>query len=76
MDWSECTAIEQDPQRVSGAWVFRGTRIPVAALFQNLADGVSLGEFVDIFPGVTAEQVRLVLQHAARLTYNDFNRAS
>lgn len=76
MDWSECTAIEQDPQRISGAWVFRGTRIPLEALFQNLADGVSLGEFVDIFPGVTAEQVRLVLQHAARLTYNDFNRAS
>ena len=68
MDWSECTAIEQDAQRVSGAWVFRGTRIPVAALFQNLADGVSLGEFTEIFPGVTAEQVRLVLEHAAQIS--------
>jgi len=38
MDWAECPAVEQDPQRVSGAWVFRGTRIPVAALFQNLED--------------------------------------
>jgi len=54
--------VEQDPQRVSGAWVFRGTRIPVAALFQNLEDGVSLAEFVDIFPGVTTEQSRLVAE--------------
>jgi len=54
--------VEQDPQRVSGAWVFRGTRIPVAALFQNLEDGVSLTEFDDIFPGVTIEQSRLVLE--------------
>ena len=64
MDWAECPAVEQDPQRVSGAWVFRGTRIPVAALFQNLEDGVSLAEFVELFPGVTTEQARLVLEHA------------
>ena len=66
MNWADCPAVEQDPQRVSGAWVFRGTRIPVAALFQNLEDGVSLAEFVEIFPGVTTEQSRLVLEHAAR----------
>jgi uncharacterized protein (DUF433 family) len=53
---------------VSGAWVFRGTRIPVAALFENLEDGVSLAEFVDLFPGVTVEQARLVLEHAAQST--------
>ena len=53
MDWSECTACERDPQRVSGAWVFRGSRIPLVALFQNLADGVSLGELTEIFAGVT-----------------------
>ena len=68
MNWADCPAVEQDPQRVSGAWVFRGTRIPVAALFQNLEDGVSLTEFVEIFPGVTIEQSRLVLEHAARST--------
>ena len=62
LDWADCPAVEQDPQRVSGAWVFRGTRIPVAALFQNLEDGVSLTEFVEIFPGVTIEQSRLVLE--------------
>jgi len=68
LDWADCPAVEQDPQRVSGAWVFRGTRIPVAALFQNLEDGISLAEFVEIFPGVTTEQSRLVLEHAARST--------
>ena len=54
--------MEQDPKRVSSAWVFRGTRIPVAALFQNMEDGVSLTEFVEIFPGVTIEQSQRVLE--------------
>ena len=65
MNWADCPAVEQDPQRVSGAWVFRGTRIPVAALFQNLEDGVSLTEFVEIFPGVTTEHIHLVMEHFA-----------
>jgi uncharacterized protein (DUF433 family) len=68
LGWAGCAAVEQDPLRVSGAWVFRGTRIPVAALFENLEDGVSLAEFVDLFPGVTVEQARLVLEHAAQST--------
>lgn len=66
LGWAGCTAVEQDPQRVSGVWVFRGTRIPVAALFENLEDGVTLAEFVELFPGVNQEQVRLVLAHIAR----------
>ena len=66
MDWSTCAAVERDADRVSGAWVFRGTRIPVAALFENLEDGVSVSEFVDLFPGVTIEQARAVLEHAAK----------
>jgi uncharacterized protein (DUF433 family) len=68
LGWAGCSAVEPDPQRVSGAWVFRGTRIPVAALFENLEDGVSLAEFVELFPGVSLEQARLVLEHAARST--------
>jgi uncharacterized protein (DUF433 family) len=48
--------------------VFRGTRIPVAALFENLEDGVSLAEFVELLPGVTEQQARLVLEHGARST--------
>jgi uncharacterized protein (DUF433 family) len=65
-DWSSCSAVESDPSRVSGAWVFRGTRVPVAALFENLEDGASVADFVTWFPGVSAEQVRAVLEHAAR----------
>ena len=66
IDWNSCSAVERDQQRVSGAWVFRGTRIPVESLFQNLEDGADVSAFVSWFPGVTAEQVRIVLEHAAR----------
>jgi len=66
MDWSSCPAVERDPARVSGAWLFRGTRVPVAALFENLEDGALVSQFVEWFPGVTLEQVRSVLEHAAR----------
>jgi uncharacterized protein (DUF433 family) len=66
IDWSSCPAVERDPERVNGVWVFRGTRVPVAALFENLEDGVSIGQFVELFPGVTLEQARAVLEHAAR----------
>ena len=66
LDWSSCSAVERDPQRVSGAWVFRGTRVPVSALFENLEDGVQIAQFVELFPGVTVEQVRAVLDHTAK----------
>ena len=68
IDWSTCAAVERDPQRVSGAWVFRDTRVPVAALFENLEDGAQVSQFVQWFPGVSPEQVRAVLEHAARST--------
>jgi uncharacterized protein (DUF433 family) len=66
IDWSTCAAVERHPERVSGAWVFRGTRAPVAALFENLEDGALVSQFVEWFPGVTLDQVRAVLEHAAR----------
>jgi uncharacterized protein (DUF433 family) len=66
MNWAACTAVERDPERVSGAWVFRGTRVPVAALFENLEDGVAVVEFVQLFPGVTLDQVRSALEHVAQ----------
>ena len=66
IDWSSCAVVERDPERVSGAWVFRGSRVPVAALFENLEDGVAIGEFVELFLGITLEQARAVLEHAAR----------
>lgn len=66
IDWSSCPAVDRDSQRVSGAWVFRGTRVPIATLFENLEDGAQVSQFVEWFPGVTIEQVRAVLEHAAR----------
>ena len=66
IDWSSCSAVEQDSARVSGAWLFRGTRVPVAALFENLEDDATIHEFVDWFPGVTIAQARVVLEYAAR----------
>lgn len=68
IDWSTCAAVERDGSRVSGAWVFRGTRVPVAALFENLEDDASVHEFVEWFPGVTLRQVREVLEHVGRST--------
>lgn len=64
-NWSTCPAVDRDPQKVSGAWVFRGTRVPVSALFENLEDGAQVSDFVAWFPGVTTEQVRAVLEHVA-----------
>lgn len=66
IDWSTCPDVESDLGRVSGAWVFRGTRVPVAALFQNLEDGASVNTFVEWFQGVTLDQARTVLEHAAK----------
>jgi uncharacterized protein (DUF433 family) len=64
LDWSECPAVERDPGKVSGAWVFKGTRVPVKALFENLEDGARVDDFLEWFPGVTRGQVEAVLRHA------------
>ena len=65
IDWSQCRAVERDPGRMSGAWVFRGTRMPVATVFENLEDGMTIDEIVDQF-GVAPEHVKAVLDFAAR----------
>jgi uncharacterized protein (DUF433 family) len=64
LDWSRCPAVERLPDRVSGAWLFKGTRVPVAALFQNLEGGARVEEFLEWFPGVSRGQVDAVLEHA------------
>ena len=64
LDWSQCPAVERQPGKVSGAWLFKGTRVPVKALFENLEAGARLDEFLEWFPGVSREQVEAVLQHA------------
>jgi uncharacterized protein (DUF433 family) len=58
--------VERHAERVSGAWVFQGTRVPVSALFANLEGGATIDEFLDWFPGVSREQVNAVLEHAQR----------
>lgn len=64
-DWTDCQAVERSPERVSGVWVFSGTRIPLHALYENLASGASINDFIEWFPGVKEEQVRSVLEHEA-----------
>ena len=61
--WNTCPAVERDPERVSGAWVFRGTRVPVSALFENLRDGATIHQFLEWFPGVERHQLLAVLDH-------------
>ena len=60
-DWKTCPQVEQDPERLSGAWVFKGTRVPVSALFENLKDGASVQQFLEWFPGVDRAAVEAVL---------------
>ena len=66
IDWNSCLAVELNPKLVSGAWMFRGTRVPVVALFDNLEDSVTVNEFVELFPGVDLLHARSVLEHAAK----------
>lgn len=63
LDWSQCPAVESVPNRRSGAWVFKGTRMPVAAVFENLEAGSDIDEIVEQFH-VTREQVQAVLEFA------------
>ena len=64
LDWSQCTAVERVPGKVGGTWVFRGTRVPVKALFENLEDGARVDDMLQWFPGVTRVQIEAVLEHA------------
>lgn len=66
IEWTTCAAVDRHPQKLSGAWVFRGTRVPVSALFSNLEGGATVDEFLEWFPGVSREQVKIVLEHASR----------
>ena len=65
IDWEKCSEAERDTDKVSGAWVFKGTRVPVRALFENIEDGATVDDFLEWFPGVTRKQVEAVLEHAS-----------
>jgi uncharacterized protein (DUF433 family) len=71
MDWSKCSSVERDPEKVSGSWVFRGTRVPVVTLFENLEGGASIDDFLSWFPGVTREQVEAVLEYTIQSLQTD-----
>ena len=64
LDWSQCPAVESIPGKVSGAWVFRGTRLPVATVIENLED-LSIEEVIEQFD-VTREQIAAVLDFVAQ----------
>jgi uncharacterized protein (DUF433 family) len=82
LDWSHCPAVESSPGKVSGAWVFKDTRMPVATVFKNLEAGLTVEEVMEEF-SVTREQINAVLQFAAkslaaplppRVQHSDFRR--
>jgi uncharacterized protein (DUF433 family) len=64
LDWSDCQEVERSDNKTSGAWVFRGTRVPVRALFENLESVATVDQFLEWFPGVAREQIVAVLEHA------------
>ena len=64
LEWKNCPAVERESGKISGAWAFKGTRVPVKALFENLEDGASVDDFLEWFPGVTRQQVHAVLECA------------
>ena len=64
LDWNQCRAVERNSAKVSGAWVFKNTRVPVRALFENLESGATVDNFLEWFPGVERKQVEAVLEFA------------
>ena len=64
--WETCPAVERHPDKLSGVWVFRGTRVPVSSLFENLKDGASVEQFLEWFPGVEDWKVETVLDYEVR----------
>lgn len=75
IDWSSCPAVERDPEKISGSWVFRGTRVPVIALFENLEGGASIDDFLLWFPGVAKDQVEAVLEYTIESLKADLQAA-
>jgi len=66
LDWSQCPAVESIPGKVSGAWVLKGTRMPVSVIFENIEAGASLDDIMEWFEGLDREQVKAVIEFVAR----------
>jgi uncharacterized protein (DUF433 family) len=65
LDWSQCPAVESVPGKLSGAWVLKGTRMPVSAIFENLEAGANIDDILEWFDGLDREQVKEVIHFAA-----------
>ena len=63
IDWTKFPAVEQNPRKISGAWAFTGTRVPVYALFENLESGATVKQFLEWYPEVKEWQVEAVLKN-------------
>jgi uncharacterized protein (DUF433 family) len=66
LDWSQCPVVESIPGKVSGAWVLKGTRMPVSAIFENLEAGANIDDIMEWFDGLDREQVKAVIEFAVR----------
>ena len=66
LDWTQCPAVESVPGKLSGAWVLRGTRMPVSVIFENLEAGANIDDILKWFEGLDREQVKAVIEFAAR----------
>ena len=66
LDWSQCSAVESIPGKVSGAWVLKGTRMPVSAIFENLEAGAGVDDIMQWYDGLNREQLKAVIEFAVR----------
>jgi uncharacterized protein (DUF433 family) len=66
LDWSQCLVVESVPGKVSGAWVLKGTRMPVSAIFENIESGASIDDIMQWYEGLDREQVKAVIEFAVR----------
>ena len=66
LDWSQCPAVESIPGKVSGAWVFKGTRMPVQTVFANFEAGMSLQEITEVFDGARQEEIKAAIEFVVR----------
>lgn len=65
LDWDQCPEVEVSPGKLGGVPVFRGTRVPVKALFENLSDGATIDDFLEWFPGLHRDQIEAVMTFRA-----------
>jgi uncharacterized protein (DUF433 family) len=66
LGWSQCPAVESVPGKVSGAWVLKGARMPVTAIFENLEAGANIDDIMQWYEGLDREQVKAVIEFAVR----------